>query len=111
MRSTRRKGGSWSTGRWIIEGGPIRRAVMAMRIEVVTLFPEMVQGAARYGVTGRALERGTWTLACRNPRDYATDAYRSGDDRPDGGGPGRVMLAEPLSKAIDAARESLSAAG
>ncbi|HEY1458510.1 MAG TPA: tRNA (guanosine(37)-N1)-methyltransferase TrmD [Casimicrobiaceae bacterium] len=82
-----------------------------MRIEVVTLFPEMVQGAARYGVTGRALERGTWTLACRNPRDYATDAYRSVDDRPYGGGPGMVMLAEPLSKAIGAARGSLSAAG
>ena len=82
-----------------------------MRIEVVTLFPEMVQGAARYGVTGRALERGTWTLACRNPRDYATDAYRSVDDRPYGGGPGMVMLAEPLSKAIGAARESLGVAG
>ena len=45
-----------------------------MRIEVVTLFPEMVQAAAQYGVTGRALERGLWTLACRNPRDFASDA-------------------------------------
>jgi len=84
---------------------------MAMRIEVVTLFPEMVHSAARYGVTGRALERGIWSLGCRNPRDFATDAYRSVDDRPYGGGPGMVMLAEPLQRAIDAARAEFGAAG
>ncbi len=82
-----------------------------MRIEVVTLFPEMVRAAAQYGVTGRALERGLWTLECRNPRDYADDAYRSVDDRPYGGGPGMVMLAEPLQRAIGAARLAQSAAG
>jgi len=82
-----------------------------MRIEVVTLFPEMVYHAAQYGVTGRALDRGLWSLACRNPRDYASDAYRSVDDRPYGGGPGMVMLAEPLVRAIDAARVALRAAG
>jgi tRNA (guanine37-N1)-methyltransferase len=82
-----------------------------MRIEVVTLFPEMVHSAAQYGVTGRALERGVWALACRNPRDYASDAYRSVDDRPYGGGPGMVMLAEPLERAIGAARAALLAAG
>ena len=81
-----------------------------MRIEVVTLFPEMVQNAAKYGVTGRALERGLWTLGCRNPRDYAGDSYRSVDDRPYGGGPGMVMLAEPLERAIAAARAELGAA-
>ena len=48
-----------------------------MRIEIVTLFPEMVHNAAQYGVTGRALDRGLWMLACRNPRDFADDAYRS----------------------------------
>jgi tRNA (guanine37-N1)-methyltransferase len=74
-----------------------------VRIEVVTLFPEMVQGAAAYGVMGRALERGIWALGCRNPRDFATDSYRTVDDRPFGGGPGMVMLAEPLEKALDAA--------
>ena len=84
---------------------------MAMRIEVVTLFPEMVQAAAQYGVTGRALERGLWTLACRNPRDFAGDAYRSVDDRPYGGGPGMVMLAAPLERAIRAARAALGSAG
>lgn len=82
-----------------------------MRIEVVTLFPELVRGAAHYGVTGRALDRGVWTLACRNPRDYASDAYRSVDDRPYGGGPGMVMLAEPLHRAIDAAREAMTGQG
>jgi tRNA (guanine37-N1)-methyltransferase len=81
-----------------------------MRIEVVTLFPEMVQNAAKYGVTGRALERGLWTLRCRNPRDYASDSYRSVDDRPYGGGPGMVMLAEPLDRAIAASRAELGVA-
>jgi tRNA (guanine37-N1)-methyltransferase len=82
-----------------------------MRIEVVTLFPEMVYHAAQYGVTGRALDRGLWSLVCRNPRDYASDAYRSVDDRPYGGGPGMVMLAVPLVRAIDAARVALRAGG
>ncbi len=82
-----------------------------MRIEVVTLFPEMVLNAAQYGVTGRALERGLWALACRNPREFANDAYRSVDDRPYGGGPGMVMLAEPLVRAINAARAALAAVG
>jgi tRNA G37 N-methylase TrmD len=88
-----------------------RAAASMVRIEVVTLFPEMVQGAAAYGVMGRALERGIWTLACRNPRDFATDSYRTVDDRPFGGGPGMVMRAEPLTKALDAARRDMQAAG
>ncbi len=75
-----------------------------MRIDVVTLFPEMVEHAARFGVTGRALERGLWRLATWNPRDFTTDNYRTVDDRPYGGGPGMVMLAEPLAKALAAAR-------
>jgi tRNA (guanine37-N1)-methyltransferase len=82
-----------------------------VRIEVVTLFPEMVRAAAQYGVTGRALERGVWALECRNPRDYAGGAYRSVDDRPYGGGPGMVMLAEPLERAIGAARAGQRSAG
>jgi tRNA (guanine37-N1)-methyltransferase len=75
-----------------------------MRIDVVTLFPELVDHAARFGVTGRALERGLWQLGTWNPRDYATDNYRTVDDRPYGGGPGMVMLGEPLAKAVAAAR-------
>jgi tRNA (guanine37-N1)-methyltransferase len=77
-----------------------------MRVDVITLFPQMVLDAARYGVTGRALERGLWRMAAWNPRDFATDNYRSVDDRPYGGGPGMVMLAEPLRKALAAAREA-----
>jgi tRNA (guanine37-N1)-methyltransferase len=88
-----------------------RAAASMIRIEVVTLFPEMVQGAAAYGVMGRALERGVWALGCRNPRDFATDSYRTIDDRPFGGGPGMVMRAEPLTKALDAARSEMRAAG
>jgi len=78
-----------------------------MRIEVVTLFPELVDGASRYGVTGRARERGLWTLDTVNPRDYATDRHKSVDDRPYGGGPGMVMLAETMECAIAEARERL----
>ena len=77
-----------------------------MRIDVVTLFPEMVGHAARFGVTGRALERGLWRLGVWNPRDFAADSYRTVDDRPYGGGPGMVMLAEPLAKALAAARSA-----
>jgi tRNA (guanine37-N1)-methyltransferase len=82
-----------------------------MRIEVVTLFPELVETVAAFGITGRARERRLWSLGTRNPRDFATDRHRSVDDRPYGGGPGMVMLAEPLEKAIGAAREALGSQG
>jgi tRNA (guanine37-N1)-methyltransferase len=82
-----------------------------MRIDVVTLFPEMIGGAVRYGVTGRALERGLWRLGLWNPRDFVADSYRTIDDRPYGGGPGMVMLAEPLAKALAAARAAQRAEG
>jgi tRNA (guanine37-N1)-methyltransferase len=77
-----------------------------VRIDVVTLFPEMVVEAARVGVTGRAQERGLWHLRVWNPRDYATDNHKTVDDRPYGGGPGMVMMAGPLAQAIAAAREA-----
>jgi len=82
-----------------------------MRIDVVTLFPELVDHASRFGVTGRALERGLWQLGTWNPRDFSTDNYRTIDDRPYGGGPGMVMLAEPLAKAVAAARAAQRSAG
>ena len=75
-----------------------------MRIDVVTLFPEMVEHAAKFGVTGRALQRGLWRLGVWNPRDFVSDRHRTIDDRPYGGGPGMVMLAEPLAAALAAAR-------
>jgi tRNA (guanine37-N1)-methyltransferase len=81
--------------------GPADRA---MRIDVVTLFPAMVAEAAKVGITGRAAERGLWSLRCWNPRDFATDAHRTVDDRPYGGGPGMVMMAAPLAAASAAAR-------
>ncbi|MEO8506369.1 MAG: tRNA (guanosine(37)-N1)-methyltransferase TrmD [Betaproteobacteria bacterium] len=82
-----------------------------MRIDVVTLFPDMVAQVARVGVTGRALDRGLWQLGVWNPRDYTTDNHKTVDDRPYGGGPGMVMLAAPLAQAIAAAKAAQRAAG
>jgi len=82
-----------------------------MRIDVVTLFPEMIGQAVRFGVTGRALQRGLWRLGLWNPRDFVADSHRTIDDRPYGGGPGMVMLAEPLAKALTAARAAQRAEG
>jgi tRNA (guanine37-N1)-methyltransferase len=82
-----------------------------MHVEVVTIFPEMVEQAARVGVTGRAIDRGIWRLRTWNPRDFATDAYRSIDDRPYGGGPGMVMLPDPLARCLDTVSASRREAG
>lgn len=76
-----------------------------MRIDVVTLFPEFVGHCAAFGVTGRAAERGLLSLKAWNPRDFAEGNYRRVDDRPFGGGPGMVMLIDPLRAAINAARQ------
>lgn len=76
-----------------------------MRIDVVTLFPQMVTDLAGYGVTGRALESGLFDLGTWNPRDYTHDRHRTVDDRPYGGGPGMVMLIEPLRQAIAEAKK------
>ncbi len=75
-----------------------------MRIDVVTLFPDMVAHAAGVGITGRAQERGLWRLGLWNPRDFTADTHKTVDDRPYGGGPGMVMLGVPLAQAIAAAR-------
>lgn len=84
---------------------------MALQVDVVTLFPEMFEAVRRWGVTGRAAERGIYELISWNPRDFATDSYRTVDDRPYGGGPGMVMLAEPLERAIEAAKARQAGAG
>jgi tRNA (guanine37-N1)-methyltransferase len=78
---------------------------VSVAFDVVTLFPEMFAAVADYGIARRARERGLWRLGLWNPRDFTTDAYRTVDDRPYGGGPGMVMLVEPLEKAIAAARD------
>lgn len=77
-----------------------------IRFDVVTLFPEMLRAVTESGITGRALQKGLWRLQAWNPRDFTTDNYRTVDDRPFGGGPGMVMQAEPLEKALDAARDA-----
>ncbi len=74
-----------------------------MRFDVISLFPDMFD-AIRLGVTGRAIERGQVQLHHWNPRDYTRDTHRTVDDRPYGGGPGMVMMVEPLQAAIAAAR-------
>ncbi len=75
-----------------------------IRFDCVTLFPEMFGAVTDSGVTRRAREEGLWSLAVWNPRDFTTDNHRTVDDRPYGGGPGMVMLADPLDKAIAAAK-------
>lgn len=80
------------------------------RYDVITLFPEMFAALTGSGITRRARDRALYEIAFHNPRDFATDAHRTVDDRPYGGGPGMVMLAEPLQKAIRQAREAQAAA-
>lgn len=75
-----------------------------MRVDVITLFPELIDANARVGVVGRARARGLLDLHCWNPRDYTHDNYRRVDDRPFGGGPGMVMLGRPLRECLVAAR-------
>ena len=78
-----------------------------MHIDVVTLFPDLFEIATRYGVTGKAVQRGVVELGLWNPRDYTFDRHRSVDDRPYGGGPGMVMMVQPLRDAIRAARSAV----
>jgi tRNA (guanine37-N1)-methyltransferase len=75
-----------------------------MRIDIVSLFPEFVAQCAAFGVVGRAVERGLLSVHGWNPRDYAEGNYRRVDDRPFGGGPGMVMLVDPLRASLKAAR-------
>jgi tRNA (guanine37-N1)-methyltransferase len=82
-----------------------------MRFDVVTLFPEMFAAIADYGIVRRARELGLWQLATWNPRDFTSDRHRSVDDRPFGGGPGMVLLAEPLAAAVRAARAAQRSSG
>jgi tRNA (guanine37-N1)-methyltransferase len=79
---------------------------LVIRFHAVTLFPEMFAAVMHSGISGRALETGLWSLGLWNPRDFTKDNYRTVDDRPYGGGPGMVMLAEPLEKALDAVQEA-----
>lgn len=79
-----------------------------MHVAVVTLFPEMFAALTDAGVTGRAFKNARVALHTVNPRDFTQDVHRTVDDRPYGGGPGMVMLAEPLLQAIDSAKRWVS---
>lgn len=76
-----------------------------MRIDILTLFPEYFVPLATTGITGRAHERELWHLKTWNIRDFVHDVHRTVDDRPYGGGPGMVMLAQPLADALAAAKD------
>jgi tRNA (guanine37-N1)-methyltransferase len=80
-----------------------------MDIRVISLFPEMVSTATSFGVCGRAIRRGLVDFGTVDPRDFASDAHRTVDDRPYGGGPGMVLKVEPFRAAIRSARSSLPA--
>jgi len=82
-----------------------------MRFDVVTLFPEMFDVLTAYGVSRRAHEAGAWHLATWDPRRFTADVHRTVDDRPFGGGPGMVLMAEPLAQGVAAARAAQQAAG
>ena len=77
-----------------------------MRIAIITLFPALFE-ALKYGVLGRAIARERVEVIYFNPRDYTNDKYQRVDDRPYGGGPGMVMMAEPLAASITAAKKQL----
>lgn len=82
-----------------------------LQIDVITLFPKMFDAITESGIIGRARDRRVYQFLPWNPRDFATNTHRTVDDRPYGGGPGMVMMAEPLEKAVSAARQRQISAG
>ncbi|MDF2530148.1 MAG: trmD [Gammaproteobacteria bacterium] len=80
-----------------------------MKFGIITLFPEMFDIFAKFGVVGRALDKALISAQYWNPRDYTSDVHHTVDDRPYGGGPGMVMMAEPLFQAVSDAKSSLGA--
>ncbi len=82
-----------------------------MFFAVITLFPEMFDAITAYGISGRATKRQIAKVTCINPRDFAQGNYKRVDERPFGGGPGMVMMAEPLAKAITHAKALAMQAG
>src|SRR5438477_11656310 len=83
-------------------GDSVRHQPDRMRIDIVTIFPAMIENALGTGVVGRAIERGTLDVAVRDLREFTSDRHRVVDDVPYGGGPGMVLKPEPLFRAIDA---------
>ena len=79
-----------------------------MKIDFVTLFPGMFPSVMDASMMARAKDKGLLDWACVNPRDFATDKHHKVDDRPFGGGPGMLMMVEPLEKAIKSVRKKKS---
>lgn len=84
---------------------------MSIRFDVVGMFPEIVEACCRYGVLGRAIQRGTVSLVAHQLRDYTGGSHHPIDDDPYGGGPGMVMRPEPIYTAIEAIESELSGTG
>lgn len=82
-----------------------------LQFDVVTLFPKMFDAITESGIIGRARERRAYQFLPWNPRDFATNSHRTVDDRPYGGGPGMVLMADPMEKAVCAARQRQISAG
>lgn len=82
-----------------------------MWIGVVSLFPDMFRAISENGVTGRAIKNNLLSIQCWNPRDFTFDKHRTVDDRPYGGGPGMLMMVQPLRDAISAAKQAATDAG
>jgi tRNA (guanine37-N1)-methyltransferase len=79
---------------------------MPWRATILTIFPEMFPGPLGVSLAGKALAAGTWSLDVVDIRDHATDRHRSVDDTPAGGGPGMVMKADVLARAIDSVADA-----
>ena len=75
-----------------------------MFIGIITLFPEMFKAITEFGVTGRAVKHNLLQVRCYNPRDFTHDKHKTVDDRPYGGGPGMLMMVQPLRDAIHSAK-------
>jgi len=82
-----------------------------LRIDVLTLFPEMILQSVGHSILKRAQDKGLLTVRVHNIRDYTLDRHKVADDVPYGGGAGMVMKAEPILRAVDALRADAQAAG
>ena len=77
------------------------------KFAVVSIFPEMFQAFTEFGITSRAIKSGLLEVVMINPRDFTHDKHRTVDDRPYGGGPGMLMMVQPLTDAITAAKKAV----
>ena len=77
-----------------------------MWVGVISLFPEMFRSVTDFGVTGQAVKKGLLSIETWNPRDFTHDKHRTVDDRPYGGGPGMLMMVQPLRDAIHTAKQA-----